>query len=280
LCIPQFSHNWFKPEEASGLRPRIREILLEEFESARLHDAISKADAYVGCDSIKDGELEADNSKMVVEVGDAAKSKKGISVTESDEASGEFGDTDKTNKCIKVLASEEANMESGYPIKSMEDIVDVAVVNKGPTSSSNKCNEKNAGAVSEVASCSNSVIKDKKGTGKTDSGRSKAEKEGKPIVTASPERFKGTEEVIGSTPIPDAVSDSSVKIRYERNGEVTGSSMPIPDAVCEITGTKVWITRVYRRTSGTTLEPGNWCWSSGGSSRDARRKFIEHFSRK
>ena len=27
---------------------------------------------YVGCDSIKDGELEADNSKMDVEVGDAA----------------------------------------------------------------------------------------------------------------------------------------------------------------------------------------------------------------
>jgi ubiquitin-like-specific protease 1C/D len=273
LCIPQFSRSWFKPEEASGLRQRIRELLLEEFESARLHDAISEADAFVGCDSIKDGELEVDNSKMVVEVCDAAKSIKGISVAESDRASGEFGDTCKTNKCIKVLASEEANMESGYPVKNMEDIADVAVVNKGPTCSSNKCNEKNAG------SCSDSVIKDKKGTVKIDSGCSKAEKDGKPIITASPERLKGNEEVMGSTPIPDAVSDSGVK-RSEGNGEVTGSSMPIPDAVCEITGTKVWITRVYRRTSGTTLEPGNWCWSSGGSSRDARRKFIEHFSRK
>ena len=177
----------------------------------------------------------------------------------------------KTNKCIKVLASEEANMESGYPVKSMEDIADVAVVNKGPTCSGNKCNEENAG------SCSDSVIKDKKGSVKIDSGSSKAEKEGKPIVTASPERLKGNDEAMGSTPIPDAVSDSGVS---EGNEEVTGSSMPIPDAVCEITGTKVWITRVYRRTSGTTLEPGNWCWSRGGSSRDARRKFIEHFSRK
>ncbi|CAD6269637.1 unnamed protein product [Miscanthus lutarioriparius] len=269
--LGMFSRSWFKPEEASGLRQRIRELLLEEFESASLHDAISKADAYVGCDSIKDGELEADNSKMIVEVGDAAKSIKGISIAESDEASGEFGDTGKTNKCIKVLASEEANMESGYPVKSMEDIADVAVVNKGPTCSGNKCNEENAG------SCSDSVIKDKKGSVKIDSGSSKAEKEGKPIVTASPERLKGNDEAMGSTPIPDAVSDSGVS---EGNEEVTGSSMPIPDAVCEITGTKVWITRVYRRTSGTTLEPGNWCWSSGGSSRDARRKFIEHFSRK
>ena len=91
LCIPQFNRSWFKPEEASGLRQRIRELLLEEFESARLDHAISKADAYVGCDSIKDGELEADNSKMIVEVGDAAKSIKGISIAESDEASGEFG---------------------------------------------------------------------------------------------------------------------------------------------------------------------------------------------
>ena len=66
----------------------------------------------------------------------------------------------KTNKCIKVLASEEANMESGYPVKSLEDIADVA---KGPTSSSNKCNEKNAGCVvSEAASCSDSVVKDNK----------------------------------------------------------------------------------------------------------------------
>ena len=54
-------------------------------------------------------------------------------------------------------------------------------------------------------------------------------------MTASPDRLKGTEEAIGSTPIPDAVSDSGVK-RSEGNEEVTGS-MPVPDAVCEISGT-------------------------------------------
>ncbi|XP_066355064.1 ubiquitin-like-specific protease 1D [Miscanthus floridulus] len=146
--LGMFNRSWFKPEEASGLRQRIRELLLEEFESARLDHAISKAD-----------------------VGDAAKSIKGISVAESDE---------------------------------------------------------------------------------------------------------GTEEVMGSMPIPDVVSDSGVK-RSEGDEEVTGS-MPVPDAVCEITGTKVWITRVYRRP--ITLPLDNWCRSSGVSSGNARRAFIEHFSRK
>ena len=116
----------------------------------------------------------------------------------------------------------------------------------------------------------------KKGTVKTDSGSSKAEKEGKSIVLASPERLKGTEEVMGSTPIPDVVSDSGVK-RSEGDEEVTGS-MPVPDTVCEITGTKVWITRVYRRP--ITLPLDNWCRSSGVCSGNARRAFIEHFSRK
>jgi len=84
LCIPQFNRSWFKPEEASGLRQRIRELLLEEFESARLDHAISKADAPEGYDSIKDVGLEEDDSsKMVVEVGDAAKSIKGISVLQN-----------------------------------------------------------------------------------------------------------------------------------------------------------------------------------------------------
>ena len=81
---------------------------------------------------------------------------------------------------------------------------------------------------------------------------------------------------MGSTPIPDVVSDSGVK-RSEGDEEVTGS-MPVPDAVCEITGTKVWITRVYRRP--ITLPLDNWCRSSGVSSGNARRAFIEHFSRK
>lgn len=176
LCVPQFNRSWFKPEEASGLRQRIRELLLEEFGSARPDEAASEADV-------------------------AAKRKEGISAAE--------------------------------------------------------WNQEEAGrVVSESDSCSYGAG-DEKGTVKADSGSAEAEKEGGLVVTASSQkRSKGT---------------------AEEEEEVRGSSMPVPDAVCEITGTKVWIKRVYRRTG---WPPGNWCWSSGGSSRDARRAFIEQFSRK
>ncbi|PWZ54392.1 Ubiquitin-like-specific protease 1D [Zea mays] len=141
--LGMFNRSWFKPEEASGLRQRIRELLLEEFGSARPDEAASEADV-------------------------AAKRKEGISAAE--------------------------------------------------------WNQEEAGrVVSESDSCSYGAG-DEKGTVKADSGSAEAEKE-----------------------------------------------------VCEITGTKVWIKRVYRRTG---WPPGNWCWSSGGSSRDARRAFIEQFSRK
>lgn len=39
--LGMFSCSWFKSEDASELRQRIRELLLEEFESARLDDAMS-----------------------------------------------------------------------------------------------------------------------------------------------------------------------------------------------------------------------------------------------
>ncbi|ONM01992.1 Ubiquitin-like-specific protease 1D [Zea mays] len=174
--LGMFNRSWFKPEEASGLRQRIRELLLQEFGSARPDEAASEADV-------------------------AAKRKEGISAAE--------------------------------------------------------WNEEEAGrVVSESDSCSYGAG-DEKGTVKADSGSAEAEKEGGLVVTASSQkRSKGT---------------------AEEEEEVRGSSMPVPDAVCEITGTKVWIKRVYRRTG---WPPGNWCWSSGGSSRDARRAFIEQFSRK
>ncbi|XP_021321808.1 ubiquitin-like-specific protease 1D [Sorghum bicolor] len=109
--LDMFSRSWFKPEEASSLRQRIRDLLLVEFETARLDQCCR------------------------ISVAESRERIKGISVAESDEA-------------------------------------------------------------------------------------------------------KATGEAIGSTPIPDAVSDSGVK-RSEGNDDVTGSSMPIPDAVCEITGTKM-----------------------------------------
>jgi hypothetical protein len=64
-CVPQFSRSWFKPEEASGLRQRIRELLLEEFESSRLDQCCR------------------------ISVAESSERIKGIDVAESDEATGE-----------------------------------------------------------------------------------------------------------------------------------------------------------------------------------------------
>ncbi|XP_072960990.1 ubiquitin-like-specific protease 1D [Typha angustifolia] len=41
--LDMFGRKWFKPEEASGLRRRIRELLLEEFESVRLEDGMTES---------------------------------------------------------------------------------------------------------------------------------------------------------------------------------------------------------------------------------------------
>ncbi|XP_043704056.1 ubiquitin-like-specific protease 1D [Telopea speciosissima] len=40
--IPMFGERWFEPEEASGLRERIRELLNEEFENAKMEDLSSR----------------------------------------------------------------------------------------------------------------------------------------------------------------------------------------------------------------------------------------------
>ena len=90
VFVTQFDCSWFKPEDASGLRLRIRELLQEAFESARLDDAMSEAAAsdgsYIG-DSIKGGELEADapsdSSEMVLEFGNTGKRNEGIKVAAS-----------------------------------------------------------------------------------------------------------------------------------------------------------------------------------------------------
>ncbi|KAL5206421.1 hypothetical protein ABZP36_034630 [Zizania latifolia] len=93
--LDMFSRTWFQSEDASDLRQRIRELLLEEFESARLDDAMSEADTSDRSDNedaIKGEESEAetscDGSEMILD----------------------GGDTGINNKDIKdVAASEEAN---------------------------------------------------------------------------------------------------------------------------------------------------------------------------
>ncbi|VAI13148.1 unnamed protein product [Triticum turgidum subsp. durum] len=58
----QFSRSWFRSEEASNLRNKIRKLLLKEFESARVDDVMSEAATADGSDDdcfMKEGESEA-----------------------------------------------------------------------------------------------------------------------------------------------------------------------------------------------------------------------------
>ncbi|CAN6329795.1 unnamed protein product [Urochloa humidicola] len=128
--LEMFNCSWFKPEDASDLRRRIRELLLEVFESARLDDVMS--DVAVSNDSdmednMKGGELEADapfgSSEMVVDVGNTGRNHEGIKVATSEEECGEPGYTCKNNEGIKVAESEEATGESGEAGKSIEGYV-------------------------------------------------------------------------------------------------------------------------------------------------------------
>ncbi|KAJ1266284.1 hypothetical protein BS78_08G139400 [Paspalum vaginatum] len=137
-----FNRSWFKPEDASELRLRIRKLLLEEFESARMDDALSDAAASDSSDiepersikggerSIKGGELEADappdSSEMVgevgLELGNTGKSNEGINVAALEEERGESGEAIKSNEGIEVAALEESSGDSGDARKSIEGI--------------------------------------------------------------------------------------------------------------------------------------------------------------
>ncbi|WVZ91185.1 hypothetical protein U9M48_037389 [Paspalum notatum var. saurae] len=125
-----FNRCWFKPEDASELRLRIRKLLVEEFESARMDDAMSDAAASEPERSINGGEFEvdapSDSSEMVEEVGlelgNTGKSNEGINVAALEEESGESGDAVKGNEGIKVAALEESSGNSGDARKSIEGI--------------------------------------------------------------------------------------------------------------------------------------------------------------
>ncbi|XP_012700325.1 probable ubiquitin-like-specific protease 2B [Setaria italica] len=127
--LGMFSCSWFNPEDASDLRKRIRALLLEEFESARLDNVMSDGAASDGSsieDSIKGGESEgdapSDSSEMAVDFGNTGKSSEGIKVAASEEECGVSADAGKSNEGIKFAESEEASGESGDAGMSIEGI--------------------------------------------------------------------------------------------------------------------------------------------------------------
>uniref|UniRef100_A0A0A9DRK5 Ubiquitin-like protease family profile domain-containing protein n=1 Tax=Arundo donax TaxID=35708 RepID=A0A0A9DRK5_ARUDO len=106
--LDMFSCSWFNSEDASELRLTIRALLLEEFESARLDDAMLDAATSDGSDiedCMSGGELEAvTTSEMIVEgleFGDTGKNNEGLNVTASEERSGESGEAGKSNEGLK-----------------------------------------------------------------------------------------------------------------------------------------------------------------------------------
>lgn len=120
MFVTQFSCSWFNPEDASDLRQRIRALLLGEFKSARLDNAMSDGAASNGSsseDSMKGVESEGDapfgSSEMAVDFGNTGKSNEGIKVAASKEECGVSVDAGKSNKGINVADLEEAIGESG-----------------------------------------------------------------------------------------------------------------------------------------------------------------------
>lgn len=66
LQIEQFGSEWFQPEEASSLRKRIQDLLLEEFESSRLDCGTEEGhDQSPSSSSEADEELSVKSSKSV-----------------------------------------------------------------------------------------------------------------------------------------------------------------------------------------------------------------------
>lgn len=282
VFVTQFNRSWFKPEEASGLRRRIRELLLEEFESAKLDDALPGADASERDDSINDGELKpdasSDSSEMVVEVvgglGGTDKSNEGIKVVASEEASGESGDAGKSTEGT-VAASEEKSIEGinvAEPEDACESIGGIYVAESDEASGEfgeiGKTNKGTKVAVSEGASVSGYTDKNMEDI--SDSEVAVLDK----APTSSYRRGEKTTACVLSeaASLSDSVKDEQGMVkadsgsskaeregdliviaspeRSEGNDEIIGS-MPITDVVCDScdsdTETKVRIVKIRRR---------------------------------
>lgn len=109
--LGMFSRSWFRPEDASDLRKRIRELLLEQFESEMVDDAISEAATSDGSDEegiIKEGQSEVvttcDSSEMLVGGGDAST---------SDEDIVEVGSLEEAPSIRECVLSEAAMFSDG-----------------------------------------------------------------------------------------------------------------------------------------------------------------------
>lgn len=118
VSITQFSRSWFNSELASELRVKIRELLLEEFETARLDDAISDA-------------ASSDGS--------------------------ELGDSSKNDQRLKVAGAEEGSGESGGPDMSNVGTTEVPALDEGPTGSIRHDENVVDCVLSEAASFSDSI---------------------------------------------------------------------------------------------------------------------------
>lgn len=239
MFATQFNCSWFRPEDASKLRQRIRELLLEEFENARLDNAMSGAasDGSDIEDSIKGGELEADapsdSSEMAVEFGNTGKSNEGIEVAASEEECGESGDVDKINEGFKVAESEEASGDSRDAGKSFEGInvaePEEASVEPGDT-----------GRSIEVISVAESdeASMELGHAGMTRKGIKGAASEEASVESISADKSVGS------------VSDDTPTSSSKPKDEVVIPSTPIPDVVCDSCDSEPdtkEVIRVYRR---------------------------------
>uniref|UniRef100_A0A804P4T3 Ubiquitin-like protease family profile domain-containing protein n=1 Tax=Zea mays TaxID=4577 RepID=A0A804P4T3_MAIZE len=278
----EFNRSWFKPEEASGLRRRIRELLLEEFESAKLDDALPGADASERDDSINDGELKpdasSDSSEMVVEVvgglGGTDKSNEGIKVVASEEASGESGDAGKSTEGT-VAASEEKSIEGinvAEPEDACESIGGIYVAESDEASGEfgeiGKTNKGTKVAVSEGASVSGYTDKNMEDISDSEvavldkaptSSYRRGEKTTACVLSEAASLSDSVKDEQGMVK-PDSGSSKAEREgdliviaspeRSEGNDEIIGS-MPITDVVCDScdsdTETKVRIVKIHRR---------------------------------
>ncbi|GJN35430.1 hypothetical protein PR202_gb24207 [Eleusine coracana subsp. coracana] len=189
--LGMFSRSWFKSEDASELRARIRELLLEEFESAWLDDSISDA---ASSDSSDKDVIPSDISEMAVVCVDS-------------------GDSSKNNQCLSV-ADAEGSAESGGTDKSNVGIAEVPAVDEGPTGRIR--HDENVDCVLSEAATFSDGIKDEE---YFCSDSPKAEEE---LAIVSPDRLKSRGGTITTLPYrtSPACSDSS-KAEEEELGIVS-----------------------------------------------------------
>uniref|UniRef100_I1R7Q2 Ubiquitin-like protease family profile domain-containing protein n=2 Tax=Oryza glaberrima TaxID=4538 RepID=I1R7Q2_ORYGL len=172
--LSMFSRSWFQPEDASDLRQRIRELLLEEFESARLDEALSEADTSDRSDNEEDATKSAESEQAAAAAPGSGSSEMIV----------EGGDTGISNEDFKgVAASKEA---SSSICRSADNLAGCVLL--------------------EEATLSDSVMKDEEDTTKADPVSSQDEQE---VAVLSPGAWKNSEENTHKQPQPDICCDSS-----------------------------------------------------------------------